>query len=66
MQVDEKGTEAAAVTVVGITATAAPLDPPTVVVFDRPFAAAILNEPTQAVLFLGEVRAPEKWAAAQP
>lgn len=60
---DEKGTEAAAVTQVGITATAAPLDPPEVVTFDRPFTAAVVDETTGSALFVGQVQAPDKWAA---
>jgi serpin B len=60
-QVDEAGTEAAAATVVGIVATAAPADLPVTVKLDRPFAMAVVHEASRALLFLGEVQAPEEW-----
>jgi serine protease inhibitor len=53
LRVDEKGSEAAAVTVVvGVDSA-----PPTIV-FDRPFFLAIYDHATSTVLFLGEVNDP--------
>ena len=52
--VDENGTEAAAVTGIGI-ATLAMVGAPIQVVADRPFAWAIVHEPTGTPLFTGHV-----------
>ncbi|MEO0107854.1 MAG: serpin family protein, partial [candidate division WOR-3 bacterium] len=58
--VDEKGTEAAAVTSVGMALTAMPRPEERFsLVVDRPFLIAILDRDTEAVLFLGAVRNPE-------
>ena len=55
--VDEWGTEAAAVT--GLTfPTSAPPEPQVVVRADRPFAFAIVHQPTGAPLFIGQVADP--------
>lgn len=54
--VDEKGTEAAAVTSVGVTTTAVQL--PTLI--DRPFAFIIHEKTTGAVLFIGKIADPTK------
>jgi serpin B len=61
VQVDEVGTEAAAVTSVIMTATAA-LEPPPVpkVVFDRPFLFNIVDDASNTVLFQGWVTDPSK------
>jgi serpin B len=58
--VDEAGTEAAAATAVGITATAAPAEEPEPIflAFDRPFLYALRDRETGAVLFLGRVTTP--------
>jgi serpin B len=53
VQVDETGTEAAAVTSVGITVTSAPLAK--IVRVDRPFIFAIRERLTGTVLFVGKV-----------
>jgi len=57
IDVDEKGTEAAAATAVVMRATAMPAEP---VVFraDRPFLFALRDVPTGAILFLGRVGDP--------
>ena len=55
ISVDEKGTEAAAVTVVTLQPTAASTETPKIVVADRPFAWAIVHEPSGVPLFAGHV-----------
>ena len=57
IDVDEKGTEAAAATAVVMRATAMPSEPLTVRV-DRPFLFALRDVPTGAILFLGRVGDP--------
>jgi serpin B len=57
IDVDEKGTEAAAATAVVMRATGMPVEPVTVRV-DRPFIFALRDVPTGAVLFLGRVGDP--------
>jgi serpin B len=57
IDVDEKGTEAAAATAVVLRATAAPAEPVTVHL-DRPFLFALRDVPTGTVLFLGRVSDP--------
>ena len=57
IDVDEKGTEAAAATAVVMRATAMPAEPVTVRV-DRPFLFALRDVPTGAILFLGRVADP--------
>ncbi len=61
IDVNENGTEAAAVTAVGMFTTSMPADPPQKIYFtvDRPFLFAITEKTTGAILFLGEVNAPE-------
>jgi serine protease inhibitor len=54
IQVDEEGTEAAAVTGISISVTSVP-PPPTPFVVDRPFLFAIRDDQTGALLFLGQV-----------
>jgi serine protease inhibitor len=63
LQVNEKGTEAAAVTAVMVSLTSAPMHP--VVVFDRPFFFAIHDRETDTILFLGQITDPEdpEWDA---
>ena len=51
--VDEKGTEAAAVTIIGVEATGAPESAE--ITLDRPFLFAIVERETGAVLFMGRV-----------
>ncbi len=57
IDVDEKGTEAAAATAVVMEVTSAPAEPLTVQV-DRPFLFALRDVPTGAILFLGRVGDP--------
>ena len=67
IDVDEKGTEAAAVTAVGgFQKVSRSLDEPEPIIFraDRPFLYAIVDDLTGAILFLGEVTDPRVEAAA--
>ena len=57
MEVDEEGTEAAAVTSVGVAATSMPAEPKEFVA-DRPFYLALRERETGIVLFLGYIGAP--------
>ncbi|HLM66880.1 MAG TPA: serpin family protein [Longimicrobium sp.] len=57
IEVNEEGTEAAAVTGVEIRTTSAP-PPPTEVVVDRPFVLVIRDDTTGALLFVGQVNDP--------
>ena len=57
IDVDEKGTTAAAAMAVVMRATAAPGEP-VLMTFDRPFLFALRDVPTGAVLFLGRVGDP--------
>jgi serpin B len=56
LEVDEKGTEAAAATVVEVGLTAILVEPK--LVFDRPFLLLIRERTTGAILFLGRILAP--------
>lgn len=60
IDVNENGTEAAAVTAVGMFTTSMPVDPPKKIYFnvDRPFIFTISEKTTGAILFIGEIRAP--------
>jgi serine protease inhibitor len=53
LRVDEKGTEAAAVTK-GVMVSSAPPE----ITFDRPFFLAIYDHATETVLFLGQITDP--------
>lgn len=57
IRVDEKGTEAAAVTSVGMTATSMPMEVQKVV-FDRPFVYGIVDVTTGIPLFMGIMENP--------
>jgi serine protease inhibitor len=57
IEVDEKGTKAAAATVIGIAAKAVRVDAPEFIA-DRPFAFFILHNSTKAILFAGVVNKP--------
>jgi serpin B len=60
IDVDERGTEAAAATAVGARAAAAiRLPPPVTMVVDRPFLFAIVSTTTGLPLFLGELSRPD-------
>jgi serpin B len=52
---DEKGTEAAAATVVLAYPASAPMNPPVPVILDRPFLYRIIDDQTGATLFIGQV-----------
>jgi serpin B len=60
VEVDEEGTEAAAVTTVVMTATMAQLNPPKPfeMIVDRPFVFVIADEQTRSILFMGIVNDP--------
>jgi serpin B len=58
VDVDEQGTRAAAVTMVGIQRLSAPLAPPFHLIFDRPFTWAVEHAPTDTPLFVGRTRSP--------
>jgi serpin B len=59
MDVNEKGTEAAAVTAVAMVAAAAAApEPPVDFRVDRPFIVALVDEPTNQILFLGTITNP--------
>jgi serpin B len=59
IDVDERGTEAAAATAVMIMASAAlRMPPPVTMVVDRPFLFAIIDTATGLPLFLGQVSRP--------
>ena len=58
VDVDEEGTEAAAVTTIGIELTSIPAQPE-VFVIDKPFVFAIRERTTNTLLFIGQVPNPE-------
>ena len=57
IEVNEEGTEAAAVTGIGISITSAP-PPPVEFTVDRPFLVAIRDDVTGALLFVGSINDP--------
>ncbi|HME82101.1 MAG TPA: serpin family protein [Candidatus Eremiobacteraceae bacterium] len=60
LKVDEEGSEAAAVTSIGITMTAVrPEPPPFRMIVDRPFFCAIEDRRSHALLFVGAIYDPE-------
>ncbi|MDZ7738037.1 MAG: serpin family protein, partial [Bacteroidales bacterium] len=58
VEVNEKGTEAAAVTTIGVELTSVPAGPPEFVV-DKSFVFAIRERTTNTILFIGQVMEPE-------
>lgn len=60
VSIDEQGTEAAAATVVLVTATSGPAFEPVPVVLDRPFLYRIFDHETGATLFIGQVVDPTR------
>lgn len=58
LQVDERGTEAAAATAVGIELTSAPFQP-RIIRFDRPFAFFIREKSSKVILFAGTLYEPK-------
>lgn len=59
IDVNETGTEAAAVTGLVFATTSMDPDPPVSFYVDRPFVYAITEKDTGAILFIGEVNHPE-------
>jgi serine protease inhibitor len=59
IDVNETGTEAAAVTSVGFATTSMPSEQPIPFFVDRPFVYAITEDDTGAILFIGEVNNPK-------
>jgi serine protease inhibitor len=60
VDVNENGTEAAAVTAVGVSVTSAGNEPPKIYFnVNRPFLFAISEKSTGTILFIGEMNAPE-------
>lgn len=57
VEVNEEGTEAAAVTTIGVNFTSVPLDPPPFVI-DKPFVFAIRERTTNTLMFIGQVADP--------
>lgn len=55
LEVNEEGTEAAAVTSIGIRTTSVNLDQPFKMIIDRPFFCVIKDEKTGSILFMGAV-----------
>jgi serpin B len=55
IKVDEKGTEAAAVTSIGIRATSMPVDSPFQMIVNRPFFYVIQDNETGVILFMGNI-----------
>lgn len=60
VKVDEKGTEAAAVTVVGAVRATSVARPVPEMAVDRPFLVSIVEKSTGTVLFVGAVNSPEQ------
>jgi serpin B len=61
VEVNEKGTEAAAATAIKMKLTSAmPIGEPFHMVVDRPFLLAIVDDETGLILFMGAIRDPEK------
>ncbi|UNK17504.1 hypothetical protein MNQ98_24015 [Paenibacillus sp. N3/727] len=58
VDVKEKGTEADAVTSIGMPTSAAPLQNPIKMIVDRPFFFAIEDRDTETWLFMGSVTNP--------
>lgn len=56
--IDEKGTEAAAVTSIGISVTSAGPEPPKFIC-DRPFGIVISENTSNTILFMGRIKNPE-------
>ena len=57
IEVNEEGTEAAAATVIGVVATAMPINPQEPKVFDanHPFMFYIIDKETRNILFMGQL-----------
>ena len=61
VEVNEEGSEAAAVTSIGVRLTSVrPEGRPFMMKLDRPFVFAIMNSATNDILFAGRIAAPER------
>ncbi|HOF20527.1 MAG TPA: serpin family protein, partial [Bacteroidales bacterium] len=60
VDVDEKGTEAAAVTTIGISILTSVQPQPQPFIIDKSFVFAIRERTTNALLFIGQVMNPEQ------
>ena len=62
VEVNEKGTEAAAVTAITMRVLGGPLEPPQIPVFkaDHPFIFLMYDKQTEAIMFMGRVMDPSK------
>ncbi|MFN0221657.1 serpin family protein [Paenibacillus sp. KR2-11] len=60
LKVDEEGTEAAAVTSIGMAGSAPPQDEPFHMIVNRPFLLAIQSAETGSLLFLGSIYKPQE------
>lgn len=58
VQIDEKGTEAAGVTSIGVGVTSINPDSPPTVIFDRPFFILLSEKQSNTVLFIGRISNP--------
>ncbi|XP_016846781.2 alpha-1-antitrypsin [Anolis carolinensis] len=60
LDVNESGTEAAAVTTMELRFRSAHLPPPLTISYNRPFLVIIVHLPTQSILFIGKILNPTK------
>ncbi|XP_042301429.1 alpha-1-antitrypsin-like [Sceloporus undulatus] len=60
LDVNESGTEAAAVTTIEFMLRSAPSRPPLAINFNRPFLIIIVHQPTWSILFIGKIVNPAK------
>jgi serpin B len=58
IEVNESGTEAAAVTSIGVSVTSAPINPPPLMEVNRPFLYLIMDKSSGVVVFMGMVTDP--------
>jgi serpin B len=59
LELDENGTEAAAVTAAVLEGTSAVVEPPVKLMVDRPFITAIVDRQTKTLVFLGRILEPK-------
>ena len=60
LEINEKGTEAAAATAIGVSISSALMSPPKFVAFhaDHPYLIVLRHKPTGAILFIGKIEEP--------